>query len=421
MFRRIAFFALTMAMTTAASFAQTLSLGIGAGTPNGSDFALAAIRTDIDLVGPANATGSVTTARFFWQSATCSNAVKIKFFRRNGANISLVTERGPFTPVLGENTVALSPAVAVEEGDLIGLSRIAPCGNPGAFVGIVTAGSLVYSGDFAGTTTFASGTRRGEDLSIGATGTVTERVAGVLPVVGSTAGSFGSNFKTSLQLVNGFTFGSTPMTGRLVLRRQGTPGSDADPSIPFSIPPGNVVTFNDIVGSFGFTGLGSIDVVLPGGAQMPVVVARVFNDAGLTLGTAGFSEFPSGVAGINTATAPGGTFLAMGVTAVMITPSDPARTRFNIGVRAFSSGAALTATLRNPNGSVVASVTKTYLPNSFEQVSAESFFGGGITIGANQSISISVGDGSAIVYGATTDNITNDPSVQYAIAVFAIA
>jgi hypothetical protein len=28
---------------------------------------------------------------------------------------------------------------------------------------------------------------------------------------------------------------------------------------------------------------------------------------------------------------------------------------------------------------------------------------------------ITVIDGSAVVYGATTDNVTNDPSVQYAL------
>ncbi len=42
------------------------------------------------------------------------------------------------------------------------------------------------------------------------------------------------------------------------------------------------------------------------------------------------------------------------------------------------------------------------------------FSAGGVPVSANQTITISVIDGSVIVYGATTDNVTNDPSVQFA-------
>jgi len=421
MTRRFALAAAVALIVAASAAAQPLTMGTVVGSPNSSDFNIAATRTGIDLVHPATATGNVTTARFYWSAFPCANAVKIKFFRRSGVNLSLVAERGPFSTTAADNTVTLTPAVAVQQGDLIGITRLANCGNNGALIGIVTAGSLFYAGDLTGTTTFASGTRRAEVLAISASGTATERVAAVLPVVGSTAGSFGSNFKTSLQMANGFTFGS-PISGRLVLRRQGTPGSTSDPTLPFSIPPGQVVTFTDVVAAFGFTGLGSIDFVLPTGTAMPAVVARVYNDAGATLGTNGLSEFATGVDGFfdGGTIPPGGISLAMGVTAVMITPNEPSRTRFNIGVRTFFSGASLTATLKNPDGTTVATVNKSYLPNSFEQVSAESFFGG-ISIGANQTVVISVGDGSAIVYGATTDNVTNDPAVQYAIGVFAIA
>jgi hypothetical protein len=110
----------------------------------------------------------------------------------------------------------------------------------------------------------------------------------------------------------------------------------------------------------------------------------------------------------------------MGATAVLLTPTDVTHTRFNIGVRTLFSGATFTATLRNQDGTVVTSVTKTYAPNYFEQVSVESFLGG-VTIGANQMIVIQVSDGSAIIYGSTTDNVTNDPSVQFAVVVYAIA
>ena len=103
-----------------------------------------------------------------------------------------------------------------------------------------------------------------------------------------------------------------------------------------------------------------------------------------------------------------------------MTPVDPTKTRFNIGVRTLFSGATITAVLRDTNGNPLKTVTKTYLPNWFEQVDSTTFFGGTV-IGPNQSISITVGGGSAIVYGSTTDNTTNDPNIQFAVALFGIA
>jgi len=79
-----------------------------------------------------------------------------------------------------------------------------------------------------------------------------------------------------------------------------------------------------------------------------------------------------------------------------------------------------TAVLRDTNGTALKTVTKSYLPNWFEQVDSTTFFAG-TAVGANQSISITVSVGSAIVYGSTTDNINNDPNIQFAVALFGIA
>jgi hypothetical protein len=65
-------------------------------------------------------------------------------------------------------------------------------------------------------------------------------------------------------------------------------------------------------------------------------------------------------------------------------------------------------------------VTKTYQPNWFEQPSASALFDGA-TIPANAIIQISVSSGSAIIYGSTTDNTTNDPAIQVMTVSFAIA
>ncbi|MGZ8830501.1 MAG: hypothetical protein ACXW2Q_09000, partial [Thermoanaerobaculia bacterium] len=95
---------------------------------------------------------------------------------------------------------------------------------------------------------------------------------------------------------------------------------------------------------------------------------------------------------------------------------DPARTRLNIGVRTLSLGATVRATLKDSAGSTLITKTRTYAPNWFEQIDAASFLGSAIA--GNQSILIEVSAGSAIVYGATTDNTTNDPAVQFVHVIF---
>src|SRR5262249_34981563 len=99
--------------------AVSLSMGNSVASPNASDVNLSTTQTDIDLLSPANATGTVDTATFHW-SAGCLNAVKIKFFRRSGDTLTMTAERGPFNTAFS-NTVALSPSVSVQEGDLIGI------------------------------------------------------------------------------------------------------------------------------------------------------------------------------------------------------------------------------------------------------------------------------------------------------------
>ncbi len=81
-------------------------------------------------------------------------------------------------------------------------------------------------------------------------------------------------------------------------------------------------------------------------------------------------------------------------------------------MRALYSGATITVALRDNEGATIRTVTKTYAPNFFQQTDAATFTGGAIA--ADQSIKISETGGSIIIYGATTDNATNDPAVQYA-------
>ncbi len=392
-------------------FGQTLTMGVDIASPNAGDGGVfTAVRTDISLDNPASATGNITSVKVNWSSSGCTNGIKVKFFRRVGDNLTLITERGPFNT--SSSTITMTPAVAVQQGDLIGVARVGNCGNAQTLVGIVSAGYLAYSGDVTGTVAVADGARVGSPISIYGSGTATESLAAVLPAVGSVTGTFGSSFKTSLQLFNP---GFSVMTGRLVFHHAGVAGSSSDTSLPYTLAVGQELTLPDLGTAMGTTGLGSLDMIIPSGIAKPQIVARIYNDAG-TAGTAGFFEDPITPADNNFA---GGRIVSMGATAFMLTPVDPARTRLNIGVRTLYSGAQITAQLLDSAGHVLASVSKKYTANYFEQVDATGFFGG-VPVGGSQVIKISVSDGNAIIYGSTTDNVTNDPSVQYAIVAFAI-
>ena len=85
----------------------------------------------------------------------------------------------------------------------------------------------------------------------------------------------------------------------------------------------------------------------------------------------------------------------------------------NIGVRTGPSSVLMTVTRRNAAGTVVQTLSKSYPPTFFEQISGAEFLGGA-PLGASDSITIRVTAGSAIVYGVTADNTTQDPSIQFA-------
>ena len=395
--------AAAFAVTAAPLLAQTLTIGTNfSGVPTDSDSNSTPVRTVIDSFAPASATGIVTSARVYWSQAGCPNALKVKFFRLGQSSLTMIAERGPFTPTSRDFTVSLSPPVAVQKGDLIGVTRLTNCGAPMTFRER-EATYYFFPSDVTGTRTGGFNYTFGDRLALVGTGIETEDiVVGIIPVVGSTAGSQGASFKTSLQLLN--TESSQTINGKLVLHPASASGSTFDPTVSYSIGAGQVLSYADIAATFGRTGLGSIDVMTTQTSPRPLIITRVFNDAG-PAGTSGLTEEvidPDGTRVINA-----------GSTGFLITPSDTGRTRFNIGVRTLVAGASLTAILRATNGTVIRTITRNYLPNWFEQVDAATFFSG-TPVGSNQSIAIIVTSGSAIVYGSTTDNTTNDPNIQFA-------
>jgi hypothetical protein len=403
--------ALVLTAIAAPAAVGQVTLGVYPTTTNASDGNAGPVRTNISLDNPASASGAITTVALGWSSSSCSNAIKIKFFRRSGNTLTMTAERGPFNSGPSPIILSMTPPVPVEAGDLIGVARVVSCGNAVTDFFSTSNGYVQYASDVTGSVEISAAVdapRRPMALA-GSSSTDVQVMGSTLAVVGSLAGNLGSNFKTSVQLLNPASAGE-PLTGKLLFHRAGAVGSPSDPSLSFTLAPGQVVAYADVVAQMGQSGLGSVDVVAPPGVPMPIILTRIYNDAGAA-GTAGFFEDS---VPLNTGT--GARVISAGNTGFLITPIDPGRTRFNIGVRSFSAGATMIVVLERSDGTAVTSVGKTYQPNWFEQVDASAFFFGA-AIGPNLKVRINVTAGSAIIYGSTTDNVTNDPSVQFAMAM----
>jgi len=222
----------------------------------------------------------------------------------------------------------------------------------------------------------------------------------VLTVVGSTPAAFGSYFKTSLQLYNPY---DDAVSGKIVFHTAQTSGSASDPSLAFSIQPKKTLAYADLLPAMGIpTGLGTADLVADAGSLLPIAVARVFSDNG-SLGTNGLTEEP--LASTDA--------LQVGQTGALLAPADVLKFRLNIGVRTLDQHTAVTITVRDKDGNVVKEVAPAYDPTYFAQKGSTEVLGGYALTGG-ETISFTVTEGSLIVYGATTDNTSADPSVQFA-------
>lgn len=227
-------------------------------------------------------------------------------------------------------------------------------------------------------------------------------VANILPVAGSLRGN-GAYFRTRVQIHNPRT---TAMSGRLVFHAASVPGTANDPSVAFTINGLQTIDYPDLLPALGVpSGLGSVDLYVDPGNPVPVISARIFSDFGVN-GTNGFFMEPVGP----------DSALQAGDVGVLVAPADVAAARLNIGIRSLDTGASLTITVRDKNGVVRKTLTKTYPPTFFEQVSANTLLA--VTLDGSDMITFSVNSGKAIIYGAQTDNKTQDPSVQYAKQVF---
>jgi uncharacterized protein YjdB len=222
-----------------------------------------------------------------------------------------------------------------------------------------------------------------------------------LPVVGSTPGSNGAYFKTAVQLFNPKT---ATISGKIVFHAQNASGTASDPSLVYSIAAGKTMLYPDLLPAMGVaSGIGSADLIADAGSPFPVSLVRVFNDAG-TLGTTGLAEEQMAASDA----------LQSGDTAALLAPPDFQRFRLNIGVRTLDQGVTFTLTVRDKNGVIVKTTApKHYDPNFFVQPGSAAMLEGYALTG-EETISIAIVSGSAFIYGSTTDNTTQDPSVQFA-------
>jgi hypothetical protein len=353
---------------------------------------------------PATASGAYTTVTLRWlvNSPSCASAFKIKFFRPVAGTAFLVTaERGPFNAVSGQNVVTLNPPVDVQEGDVIGITQLktlASCGSVafGAVSGVGARYTIVNSDPAPGSTVIEGNLRYSYIPSIRAS-TSADVLEGHVIVVGSSRGGFGSNFKTAMQITNPYT---APITGKLVFHPAGVSASAADPFLPISLPSLSTVDYDDVVATLGRNGLGSMDIITTN-SHPPIVTTRIYNDNG-TSGTAGTAE------DVQTQSETALKDFAIGQ---LTTPADLTNYRLNIGIRTFDAGVTLLIQERDKNGGSVTVIERSYPPNYFDQVTATQFLDGAQLL-PNASITVFVTAGSAVLYGATTDNRTNDPSLK---------
>jgi hypothetical protein len=388
---------LCLSMISVAAIAQEIRIGGLEG--NGAVFTGASAGTLIDWNRGAASSGTVNTASVAWTGAStpCDGIFYVRFYAipSNALFTVMVAERGPFRAINGINTVALVPPVSVTPDTFIGIRRNdgdSSCGMPyGTFTRALSR-AFISSSDFkSGALTSVSPVTNFR-LQAQASNVASVRVS-TLPVVGSAAGAFGSFFRTALTLTNP---SALAINGKLRLRVAGRAGSDSDPTLDYTIAPNATLTYPDVLTAMNQSGLGSLDI-LTTGSPTPIASARVFNDGGAS-GTSGFAE---------EAVPAEANYLSL---ATVLIPQDSTNYRLNIGIRTITAGT-LSVVIYDAAGVQQGTLSKDYAADFFEQVSASAFVNGA-ALPPGGKIVVSAYSKEFIVYGAVTDNRTNDPSMR---------
>ena len=226
----------------------------------------------------------------------------------------------------------------------------------------------------------------------------------IIPVVGSLAGANGSHFQTSITLVNPFDPGTATLTGRIVFHPAQLSGGDGDPSIAYSLAPGQHVSYDDIVASIGASGLGSIDMVPDGDLPtVPAAHTTIYNDAG------NGATFGMSVPQIRAEDFDSNYTFATNGSSPVLNLVVPARTqkRINVGVRSGATGGSIEVIVRHSDGSG-SDVRRDYPADYFVQSGIDDFAGAAVADGDLVRVFMT----NVIVYASETNNMTNDPEMQ---------
>lgn len=402
MFRKIIYI-IAVALSAAPLFAVTVGeLQPGGGTVASRGGTLAPL-TLIDFSRPAFGIGNVTRATLVWTAgpaAGCEDSFEVKFFRPSETGLDVIATRGPFDSVAGIIDIPLSPAVNVQPGDYIGITQLQPVSCGGVTNARTDRSNLVGavpSDPDSGTVSnieFVNGLV----MSVRASSEANP-VHGTLPVVGSTQGSFGSLFRTAVQLTNR---GVSPISGQLVFHPAGATAASTDPKYTYTLQPAQTISLDDIIAAMSTSGIGSMDIV-PFTSYPPDVTARIYNDEG-TGGTSGFTE--EVMTPVNA--------MQRFERGSFTIPSDLTNFRMNIGIRTLDEGVTIQVIEYDANGIQVSglNVARSYPPNYFEQVTLSQFLEEGV-VAEGGFIIVQIQSGSAYVYASTTDNRTNDSSIRF--------
>jgi len=139
----------------------------------------------------------------------------------------------------------------------------------------------------------------------------------------------------------------------------------------------------------GGSGIGTAEVI-PAVGDAPAIVVRIIDDSS------------SSAASLQVPLVSSSQILHAATRGVLIAPADVARTRFNVGIRTFDSAVNLRVTQYDAAGSLVRSRTVFYPSGTFVQLPASDLVGG--PVGSSHSLTLEVLGGSALVYGAATNN-----------------
>ena len=312
-----------------------------------------------------------------------------------GVTLTIVTRNSAGT-VVSTRTRSFPPTVLDQETGTSFVPGVAFSGNESLTITVIAGRAFVYGvavDNRTNDTSFQAA--RVLAFSPGADGVVE-----YVPSVGSLAGAHGANFRTALQMHNA---SPSAVAGELVYHPTGRRASSADPSLPYAIGAGQTVSFADLLPAMGQTGLGTLDVVSRTGPP-PLVLAHVFNDLGLG-GTVGLAEEGASVSDL----------LRAGDRSDLLIPDDLSKRRINIGVRTFDA-AVLAVTLSDRNGFLQGRqplATKSIPAGEFEQLPLADFLDGA-ALPPGGSVRIEMIGGEALIFGAVTDNVTNDSGYQLA-------